>query len=193
MKQLILASASPRRAELLKQIGLKFRVIPSNIQEDFYHTDPEELVMKLALDKARQVARSVSEGLVIGADTIVVFERHVLGKPSGPEDAIRMLSILNGREHSVFTGLALVEVPGERFTVTFEETKVKFRTLDIEEIRSYATSREPLDKAGAYGIQGKGAVLVEGITGCYFNVVGLPVSKLITKLQEFGISVWSRT
>jgi septum formation protein len=190
MKQLILASASPRRAELLKQIGLQFRVIPSDLPEDFFHPVPEELVMKLALDKAKQVARNISEGLVIGADTIVVFERYILGKPSDPEDAIRMLSILNGREHSVFTGLALVEVPGERFTVTFEETKVKFRTLDIEEIRSYAASREPLDKAGAYGIQGKGAVLVEGITGCYYNVVGLPVTKLVIQLQEFGFSVW---
>jgi septum formation protein len=191
MRQLILASASPRRADILKQLGLDFITQASQIDEQQVGLSltPSAMVMELALNKARRVAESSEEALVIGADTIVVIEKEVLGKPTSPEAAIVMLSRLNGKEHSVFTGLALVEVPSGRQKVSFAETKVKFRSLEPAEIVNYVATGEPMDKAGAYGIQGKGAILVEKINGCYFNVVGLPVAKLITMLKEFGVLI----
>lgn len=188
---LILASASPRRAELLEQIGLNFKIIPSTFQEETIPEDaPARLVMELALSKAKQVAEGISEGLVIGADTIVFLEDRVLGKPSGIEEAVRMLAQLSGKEHQVFTGIALIEVPGEKSRIDYEMTRVQFRSLSRDEIEAYVSTKEPLDKAGAYGIQGKGAVLVESIHGCYFNVVGLPIVRLVTMLQDFGVSLW---
>lgn len=191
MRRLILASASPRRAELLKQIGLEFTIMAGDLREDvFLSNSPGQLVTALALKKAELVAQTTKEGLVIGADTVVVFGERILGKPSGPDEAVRMLKLLNGREHSVYTGIALVEVPGGKSVTSFEETRVNFRMLSEAEIEAYVATGEPLDKAGAYGIQGKGAVLVERINGCYFNVVGLPVQKLVIMLQEFGISLW---
>jgi nucleoside triphosphate pyrophosphatase len=191
MQHLILASASPRRADILKQIGLQFIIRASDLDEDQFGQPllPTEMVQSLALKKAQKVAESIHEGLIIGADTIVVIEGEILGKPSSPAEAIAMLSRLNGKEHSVFTGVALVEVPGKRSMVSFSETKVQFRSLGISEIATYVATGEPLDKAGSYGIQGKGAVLVEKINGCYFNVVGLPVAKLVTMLKDFGVSI----
>lgn len=192
MKPIILASASPRRAELLNQLGLDFQVIPSDVSEVIPEksTAPQELVTKLALHKASDVACKVERGLVIGADTLVVLEDIIFGKPSGPAEAVKMLSILSGKYHSVYTGIAMVQVPSGRTEAGYSETKVKFRSLAEEEIQSYVATGEPLDKAGAYGIQGKGGVLVERIEGCYFNVVGLPLSKLAEMLQKFGISIW---
>lgn len=188
---MILASASPRRAELLRQIGLVFLTIPSTFQEEtLLETDPAQLVMALALSKAKQVAEGISAGLVIGADTMVFLEDRVLGKPSGMEEAVRMLAQLSGKTHQVFTGIALIEVPGGKRRVDYEMTRVKFRSLSMSEIQAYASTQEPFDKAGAYGIQGKGAVLVEAIHGCYFNVVGLPIAKLVMMLQDFGVSLW---
>jgi septum formation protein len=191
---LILASASPRRAELLRQIGLGFQITPSTFQEEtLQENDPARLVMELALHKAKQVAGSTSSGtssLVIGADTVVFLEDRILGKPSGPEEAIQMLAQLNGKTHQVFTGIALIQVPGTKQRVDYEMTQVKFRSLSMKEIEAYVSTGEPLDKAGAYGIQGKGAVLVEAIHGCYFNVVGLPIVKLVLLFQDFGVSLW---
>jgi septum formation protein len=188
---LILASASPRRAELLEQIGLNFQIIPSTFQEEtLLEADPARLVMELALNKARQVAGGIPGGLVIGADTIVFLEGQILGKPSGIEEAIRMLAQLSGKAHRVFTGIALIEVPGGKYRVNYEMTRVQFRSLSRDEIEAYVSTQEPFDKAGAYGIQGKGAVLVESIHGCYFNVVGLPIARLVTMLQDFGVSLW---
>lgn len=192
MQPLILASASPRRAELLKQLGLDFQVLPSEVSEEIpgESASPPELVQELASNKATDVARKLEKGLVIGADTLVVLEDTIFGKPSDPDEAVEMLSKLNGKTHSVYTGVAIIQAPSGQIEVGYSETKVKFRTLSIEEIRSYVATGEPLDKAGAYGIQGKGGVLVEGIKGCYFNVVGLPLSKLAEMLQKFQISIW---
>jgi septum formation protein len=191
MQQLILASASPRRADILKQLGLQFIIRASDLDEEQFGQPmpPTDMVKSLALKKAQQVAESIHEGLVIGADTIVVIEGEILGKPASPAEARAMLSRLNGKEHSVYTGVALVEVPSDRSVVSFSETKVLFRSLTISEITTYVATGEPLDKAGAYGIQGKGATLVEKINGCYFNVVGLPVAKLVTMLKDFGFSI----
>lgn len=192
MQPIILASASPRRAQLLNQLGLDFQVIPSDVSETIpdRFAFPNDLVIKLALHKASNVARKIEHGLVIGADTLVVLGDTIFGKPSGPDEAVKMLSMLNGKIHSVYTGIAVVEVPSGKTEVGRCETKVKFKTVSPEEIRSYVATGEPLDKAGAYGIQGKGGALVEAIEGCYFNVVGLPLSKLVDLLQKFQISIW---
>ena len=190
-KQLILASASPRRAELLRQIGLEFKVIPSAVTEELpgQSVTPEKLVADLAMQKAEWVAQGIEDGLIIGADTIVVLGDLILGKPDDSAAAAAMLRLLSGQEHSVFTGVALIEKPLAKAKLTVAETKVQFRPLTETEIAVYVASKEPLDKAGAYGIQGRGAALVTGINGCYFNVVGLPLSKLVVLLRDFGISL----
>lgn len=192
MQPIILASVSPRRAELLNQLGLEYQVIPSEVSETIPNQSvfPEELVTKLALHKASDVARKIEQGLVIGADTLVVLGETIFGKPSDPDEAVKMLSMLSGKTHSVYTGIAMIQVPSGQTEVGYSETKVKFRPVSLAEIRSYVATGEPLDKAGAYGIQGKGGVLVETIEGCYFNVVGLPLSKLADMLRKFQISIW---
>ncbi len=189
--ELILASNSPRRAELLKQIGLDFKIIPSFYSEkNQLFGDPLLLVKEHALNKARQVAETISSGLIIGADTVVFLEGRMMGKPSGSDEAVKMLSNLSDKTHQVFTGIALIDVSTREQKVDYEMTEVKFRSLDKNEIRAYVATKEPFDKAGGYGIQGKGAVLVEEIKGCYFNVVGLPIAKLVMMLQGFGVSIW---
>lgn len=189
--EIILASTSPRRAELLKQIGMSFKIIPSRFAETIpVSFSPGLLVEDLALNKVKEVAQRVSSGLIIGADTMVFLAGELLGKPSGPMEATQMLTRLSGQIHLVYTGIALIEVPSQTIRVAHEITEVKFRSLQFSEIEAYVASGEPLDKAGAYGIQGKGAVLVERINGCYYNVVGLPISKLVTMLQEFRVSIW---
>lgn len=192
MEPIILASASPRRSEIMNQLGLDFQVIPSDISEVIpeFSFSPRDLVAELALHKASDVARKLKQGLVIGADTLVVLEDRVFGKPSDPDEAVEMLTALSGRTHSVYTGIAIIQASTGRTETGFCETKVKFKPLSPEEIQSYVNTKEPLDKAGAYGIQGKGGVLVEGIEGCYFNIVGLPISKLADMLQKFQVSVW---
>lgn len=188
LSKIILASASPRRAELLKQIGIDFEVVPSHAVEEFEEgIFPDQLVRDLALTKALQVARNFSSGYIIGADTIVVLNGKILGKPNGPSEAAMMLSMLSGAEHSVFTGVAIVGLPDKQQIVNYVETKVKFRQLTEDDIARYIATGEPFDKAGAYGIQGRGAVLVEKINGCYFNVVGLPLAKLIDMFKDFGV------
>ena len=192
-RQLILASASPRRAGILKQIGLQFQIIPSRMVEAIDdESNPAELVMKLALLKAREAAGLVPEGLIIGADTVVVADGKILGKPAGAVEAFEMLTQLNGKTHAVFTGVAVIEVPGEKARTGYEKTEVTFRSATSAEILAYIATNEPFDKAGAYGIQGRGAVFVERIHGCFYNVVGLPVNLLIRLLQEFGVNVWER-
>ena len=188
-RELILASASPRRAELLQQLGLSFRVMPSDIPEEITGDDPIRLVKELALQKAHQVGGSLGHGLILGADTIVVLGRSILGKPVDAAAAIAMLKKLSGREHLVYTGLALLDVATGRQMVEAVETRVRFRRLQEAEIKAYVVTGEPLDKAGAYGIQGRGAALIESINGCYFNVVGLPLSKLFLMLRIFNFPV----
>lgn len=196
MADLILASASPRRAAILKQLGLRFTVAPSSFPEESVTSgSPEQLVTTLALNKAKQVAGAHTPetrvgSLVIGADTVVVLDGEILGKPADLNEAVTMLTRLSGKAHSVFTGLALVSVPESRTRVGYTETRVYFRDLSPYEIQAYVATGEPLDKAGAYGIQGKGAALVKKIDGCYFNVVGLPISQLVMMLHEFGVSIW---
>jgi septum formation protein len=188
-RKLILASASPRRAELLQQLGLSFRVIASDLPEEVSNGDPARLVKKLALQKAMQVGRSLGGGLVLGADTLVVLGRSILGKPSDAAAASKMLQQLSGKEHSVYTGLALLDAASGRQLTDTVKTKVRFRQLQGVEIEAYVATGEPLDKAGAYGIQGRGAALVESISGCYFNVVGLPLSRLVVMLREFDFPI----
>ena len=188
--QLVLASASLRRAELLKKIGLDFIVRPAVTAEIIKpHLDLLEQVKGLALQKALAVAETLPAGLVIGADTIVVLGQEVLGKPDSREMAVQMLSRLSGQQHQVLTGVALVDSQSGQALSEVESTLVQFRTLTLEEITAYVNTGEPLDKAGAYGIQEKGAILVERIEGCYFNVVGLPLARLVRMLKQMGIEV----
>jgi septum formation protein len=185
---IILASNSPRRRELLGQIGLAFTVAPADVDESICSGEsPEGYAERLALKKSRSAASQVRTGIVIAADTIVVLDGSIFGKPADAEDARRMLTELSGREHEVITGLAVVDATSGRFSVRTSVTKVTFRTLSEREIDAYIATREPLDKAGAYGIQERGALLVERIEGCYSNVVGLPLSLLGEMLREFDI------
>jgi septum formation protein len=187
---LILASSSPRRKELLRQIGVDFVVDPADVDEGVLPGEaPEGYAVRVALDKARVVSQRYEAGIIIAADTIVVAGDEILGKPANAGEAERMLRVLSGRMHRVITGLAVMHAATGRELVRVSETRVWFRDLSAEEITAYAASGEPLDKAGAYGIQEKGALLVGRIEGCYFNVVGLPVSLLGEMLREFGINL----
>ena len=188
--ELVLASVSPRRAELLAVLGLDFRVVPSLFSEDHAErpAEPIGLVESLALGKAAEVAARMQKALVIGADTIVTLAAKILEKPRDEQEARDMLRMLSGRWHRVYTGVALVETDSGRSAIAHECTRVKFRPLAEDEIGAYAATGEPLDKAGAYGIQGRGAVLVERIEGCYTNVVGLPMARLAVMLREFGVA-----
>jgi septum formation protein len=189
-RRIVLASGSPRRRELLAGIGLSFEVIVSNADESVDEKlDPPALVQELAYRKASQVANSLKYGLVIGADTIVVLEDQVLGKPADEEDAKRMLFQLQGRVHSVYSGIALIDAQTSESRIAYSRTDVKMRTLSVEEISRYVATGEPMDKAGSYAIQGIGAILVEGIQGDYYTVVGLPLTLLATMLSSFGIDV----
>ena len=187
MKPIILASQSPRRRILLKQIGMKFRVITSRAAEIIsFHQSPGENAQRIALEKAEDVASRLRKGIVIGADTIVVLDHHVLGKPKSKDDAKRMLRLLSGREHSVFTGFALKDVETGKQTGGVEETKVRFRKLTEQEITDYVNSGSPMDKAGSYGIQDDfGAVFIERVNGCFYNVVGFPLSRFYSTFQHF--------
>lgn len=189
-KKIILASASPRRKHLLLQLGLDFTVDPSGSEESIHlHLPPNLIAVTLAENKAKDVARRHKDGLILGADTIVVIDGLILGKPRDKEQAMEMLSRLSGRWHSVYTGIALIDAKTGRQIKDYEESKVKFKNLSQREIENYINTGESLDKAGAYGIQGKGSLLVEKIEGCYYNIVGLPLFKLNTLLEEFGIEI----
>jgi septum formation protein len=190
MRPIILASASPRRRELLNQAGIPFIVRPSNVEEELAQLggNPAEKAMQLAYAKAGDVAGRNSEGLVLGADTIVVLDGSIFGKPENAADARRMLMELSGREHSVITGLALIDACSGCCRRDHEETAVRFARLADSEIEAYIRTGEPFDKAGAYALQGMGALLVEGIKGCYSNVVGLPLMRLRRLLKEFGVN-----
>lgn len=190
MTKIILASASPRRAELLRQIGLPFEIRVSGVPEEkISEKNPAKLVEELATAKALAVANKVSPGeaVVIAADTVVCVDDMLLGKPKDPQDARRMLLLLSGRSHRVLTGLAVVALPAKEVLSHVEVTEVFMRRLSEEEIAWYIASGEPFDKAGGYGIQGKAAVFVEKIAGCYFNVVGLPLAALWQLLKELKI------
>jgi len=181
---LILASASPRRRELLTQAGYQFEVRPAHIPEDPHpNEDPIAYVTRLARQKAEAVFAELSNpgATVLGADTTVTLDNHILGKPENSEDAARMLRMLSGRTHRVITGVALVTA--SRTQVAAEVTAVQFFTLSEAEITAYIATGEPMDKAGAYAIQGHAARWIPRIEGCYFNVVGLPISLVSTLLE----------
>ena len=191
-RDIILASASPRRRELLQRMGLSFRVQADPTDETAdAAAAPWELVQQLAEKKARKVAAQQNgPALVIGADTVVVLDGRVLGKPHDAAEAAEMLNALSGRTHSVFTGYFVLDTADGKHTGGYEKTDVTFRPLTQEEIEAYLRTGEPMDKAGAYGIQEYGALFVERIAGDYFNVVGLPVCKLGQILTaEFGVSL----
>jgi len=191
--QIVLASQSPRRSELLKQLGLNFQIKTANIDEsNSMGLKAAELVQYLAFEKARVIAEdsSLDRGsIVIGADTVVVKEGTILGKPRDKQDAFNMLKGLSGSWHEVMTGVAVIDVNSFKYDKIVEITRVKMKELKDETINAYINSGEPLDKAGAYGIQGLGAVLIDRIEGCYFNVVGLPISKLSDILKNYGVYV----
>lgn len=187
---IILASNSPRRRELLKQIGLIFTTDPADVDERVLPGEgAEAYAVRVALDKARVAAGRAGKGIVIAADTIVVLGDAILGKPADARDAERMLGMLSGRMHRVISGLAIVDAKTGRARTGAAGTTVWFRGLTPAEIRSYVLTGEPLDKAGAYGIQEKGALLVEKIEGCYFNIVGLPLFLLGGMLREYGVNL----
>jgi septum formation protein len=187
---IILASNSPRRRDLLRQIGVVFTSNPTHIDERVLPGEkPEVYARRVALDKAHIAAKKAKAGIVIAADTIVVLEDTILGKPSDDQDAVRMLTMLSGRTHRVITGVVVMDASTGRTLTRTSVTHVWFRDLTDDEIRSYVATGEPLDKAGAYGIQEKGALLVDKIEGCYFNVVGLPVSLLGEMLRAFNIDI----
>lgn len=186
---IILASGSPRRRELLTQMGLDFRVVVSDADETVDSSlPPADQVALISRRKAAAVAAEVhSDALIIAADTIVAFEGEIMGKPHSEVEATQMLSALQGKTHQVYTGLTLRQ--GAKVVTETECTAVTFRPMSQAEIKAYVSTGEPMDKAGAYGIQGLGGVFVEGIRGDYFNVMGLPICRLGTALQSFGVEV----
>ncbi len=178
MAEIILASASPRRRELMAKVAAVDEVIPAGAK-------PDAVVMSLAVQKAQAVADENPDAIVIGADTVVVLDGEILGKPKSEDNAVELLTALSGRSHTVYTGVAIIH--GEKVKNFCEATEVEFYDLSAKEITDYVATKEPLDKAGAYGIQGKGSVLVKKIDGDYFNVVGLPVAKLYRELRDFNV------
>ena len=182
---IILASASPRRKEILGNTNVKFTVIKSEIDEVILDNEkPQQVVMRLAFEKCLDIASKHEEDLVIGADTIVVLDDEILGKPKDEKEAYRMIKSLSNRTHQVITGISLINLQSNTKIIDCVVSNVKFKDLSEEDIRDYLQTNESLDKAGAYGIQGDGALLVEEIQGDYFNIVGLPISKLSDLLKE---------
>ncbi len=192
-RKVILASASPRRRELLNQVGIDPVIMPSHVEEVIASTEPDQVVMELSAQKAEDVAAAYrgQDVVVIGADTVVVADGKILGKPKDREDAIRMVTLLAGRSHQVYTGVTLVFCGADRGkdgkTVTFaEETEVWIYPMDRTRVERYVDTGEPMDKAGAYGIQGYFAAYIQGIRGDYTNVVGLPVGRVCQTLFAEG-------
>ncbi|MCX6149663.1 MAG: Maf family protein [Ignavibacteriales bacterium] len=181
-----LASQSPRRRKLLKQLNLEFKSFSVELKEEFLDGEhPVSTVKRLALEKLNLAKLKISKGIIITADTIVVLNHHVLGKPKDKKDAMHILNLLSNKTHIVYTGFAVYNSHSKKTKINFEKTLVKFRRLGRKEIIDYINTGSPMDKAGAYGIQDDfGAVFVEKITGCYYNVVGLPLTKLYKTLKE---------
>lgn len=190
IRKIILASASPRRKELLTITGLKFEVDPADHAEDMnLELSPHELARILSLEKAKSVAGKYGDAIIIAADTFVVMGGKILNKPHSQDEAKGMLELLEGRTHSVITGFTILDTSSGKKLSRSVETKVTFRKLTEIEIDAYVKTKEPLDKAGAYAIQGLGSVLIKGIEGDYFNVIGLPLCALVESLTEFGIRI----
>ena len=189
MTNIVLASSSPRRSDLLRQIGLSFEVVAPNVDESRYSfdTDPPGTAERLAMAKARSAAGRIATEcrLVLGADTVVLFDGQILGKPDDAEDAYNMLRRLTGHSHRVLTGFALLDPDTDRSVTGHEWTTVFMRECTDEEIRTYVDTGEPLDKAGSYGAHALGAGLITRVEGCFYNVIGLPLARLLMALKTF--------
>ncbi|MFH1626233.1 MAG: Maf family protein [Pseudomonadota bacterium] len=186
-KKLILASSSPRRRDLLKQIGLRFEVMPSKVEESIKSgEDPVEHVLRLAEEKALDVGSNGKDSSIIAADTIVLLNGEILGKPATEEEAYQMLRKLSGKEHRVITGFCVFNTNTKECTRQSVETTVVIKELSEREINGYVKTKEPFDKAGGYAIQGIGSFMVKEIRGSYTNVVGLPICELVEVLQRLG-------
>ncbi len=183
-QKIFLASKSPRRRKLLKQLGIKFKSFSVDLHEEIFDGEhPVKTVKRLALHKSEEATQKIKSGIVITADTIVVLDKEIIGKPKDRKDAFNILSKLSGRTHTVYTGFAVRNIDKDLLILDFEKTKVTFRKLLPKEIKDYIDSGSPMDKAGAYGIQDDfGAVFVLKIEGCYYNVVGLPLAKIYKSL-----------
>lgn len=184
--KIYLASKSPRRRKLLKQIGLNFKSFSIDLYEEILDGEhPAQTVKRLALHKSDAAVKKIKSGIVITADTIVVLGKEIIGKPKDEKDAFRILSKLSGKTHTVYTGFVIINLNNSRRKIEYEKTDVTFRKLLPQEIRDYIKTGSPMDKAGAYGIQDDfGAVFVKKVDGCYYNVVGLPLQKLYKALLE---------
>ncbi|MDF2538765.1 MAG: hypothetical protein K0S76_1786 [Herbinix sp.] len=199
MYRIILASESPRRKEIMELMGISYEVMASNVKEEVAETEPAAMVQALAALKTENiVARLIQsnkeeeDNIIIGADTMVFYREHALGKPKNKEDAIRMLSMLSNNTHEVYTGVNIIirKQNGERRVLTFAVcTKVTVQSMTIEQIKDYVDSGEPMDKAGAYAIQGKFGIYIKEINGDYYNVVGFPIAKIYESLYECGIDI----
>ncbi len=182
---LILASESPRRAAILRQVGFDFLVHPSRVEETYNSSDPVDIAKELAEKKAKAVSAIFQDQIVLGADTIVVLDQHILGKPMAPDDAAKMLMLLSGRTHQVYTAYCLIHENRKISVIDFSRTDVTFRILDREEVDAYIATGSPMDKAGAYGIQDGSAVFIDHIDGDFYNVVGLPVTSMYQTLFAY--------
>lgn len=192
MKKIVLASSSPRRKELLEQVGVDFEVLVSDKEETSFQSKPGDIVKELALVKANHVAEMLLESaVIIGADTMVAIDGSILGKPKDKKDARRMLQMLQGNTHQVYTGVAIILKDEKNFMkyAFVEMTSVTMYSMTEDEIEYYVSTGEPMDKAGAYGIQGKSAIYVKEIHGDYNNVVGLPVARLYQEMKKMGIQI----
>lgn len=192
MRKIILASASPRRCEILEKLGIPFSKKPSSFDESLVQlNDPIELVKTLSFRKAMNVLEGCSEEvLIIGADTVVTFQGIVLGKPKDEQQAFDYLKMLSGNSHDVYSGIAIIDENNHHY-IHYDHTRVTMHQMEDYAIKRYIETKEPLDKAGAYGIQGIGATFVRKIDGDYFNVMGLPISKLIEGLAHHGVDYFS--
>ena len=192
MKKIILASTSPRRHNLLQQIGLKFEIVPSKYEEDMtLKLPPHELAMVLARGKAFEVAERKKSGIIIGVDTFVVLNKEVIGKPHNKVNAKKMLEKISNKILDVYSGVAIIDAKTKKEIIDYEITKVKIRKISSLEIKKYIDTKEPLDKAGAFGMQGLGAIFVAKVDGCYSNVVGLPLHNLEKNLAKMKMNIKS--
>ncbi|MFA5986590.1 MAG: Maf family protein [Parcubacteria group bacterium] len=189
-RRIILASTSPRRKELLEQIGLDFEIMPSAYEEDMHmKMSNARLSEVLAYGKAVDVAKKVQDGVVIGSDTFVTYNGVRMGKPINKKEAVKMLQTISGQWVTIYSGIAIIDTKTKREYIAHEITKVKIKKLVQKEIVTYIKTGEPLDKAGAFAIQGRGATFIEKISGCHTNVIGLPLHRLYLGLQKLDIAV----
>ena len=191
MCELILASKSPRRRELIKLLGHPFTCITSDVEENIIGGEtPAEHVIRLSELKAVNVGEKINRGIIIGSDTIVVLDGEILGKPNSTDEALDMIMRLQGRSHTVFTGFSIYNTENKKKFSGYETSEVIMREISLDIAKKYIDTKEPLDKAGSYGIQGYGAVLIKSVNGCFFNVMGLPLSRLMEALYTFSDGVY---